>query len=76
MHLLRGARAGRHGADDAAHDRWRQAAGDWKRRDGFKVGNTAYVTLLDRAGRVAWRHAGPADDGAWSALEKALAALR
>jgi hypothetical protein len=31
----------------------------WKSRLGFRGPDDAYLVLLDRAGRVAWRHAGP-----------------
>ena len=31
----------------------------WKSRLGFRGPDDAYIVLLDRAGRVAWRHAGP-----------------
>ena len=33
--------------------------GEWKLRLGFREPDDAYLLLLDRAGRVAWRHAGP-----------------
>jgi hypothetical protein len=35
------------------------AASEWKRRLGFRGPDDAYLVLLDREGRVAWRHAGP-----------------
>ena len=53
-----------------------QGAGDWKRRVGFKVGDAAYLILLDRRGRVAWRYAGHLDETAWDSLAQALAAAR
>jgi hypothetical protein len=34
-------------------------AGDWKLRLGFREADDAYLLLLDRSGRVVWRHAGP-----------------
>ena len=34
-------------------------AGEWKLRLGFREPDDAYLLLLDRAGRVVWRHAGP-----------------
>jgi hypothetical protein len=34
-------------------------ASEWKSRLGFREPDDAYLLLLDRAGRVAWRHAGP-----------------
>ena len=34
-------------------------ASEWKLRLGFREPDDAYLLLLDRAGRVVWRHAGP-----------------
>ena len=34
-------------------------AAEWKLRLGFREPRDAYLLLLDRAGRVAWRHDGP-----------------
>jgi len=34
-------------------------ASDWKLRLGFREPDDAYLLLLDRAGRIVWRHAGP-----------------
>jgi hypothetical protein len=35
------------------------AAGEWKRRLGFREPDAAYLLLLDRGGRVVWSHGGP-----------------
>jgi hypothetical protein len=35
------------------------AAGEWRSRLGFREPDGAYLLLLDREGRVVWRHAGP-----------------
>ena len=40
----------------------------WKRRVGFAELDTAYLILLDRTGRVAWRHQGAFEDRAFQAL--------
>ncbi len=32
---------------------------EWKLRLGFQEQDDAYLVLLDREGRAAWRHAGP-----------------
>ena len=34
-------------------------ASEWKLRLGFREADDAYLLLLDRAGHVVWRHAGP-----------------
>ena len=34
-------------------------ASEWKLRLGFREPDDAYLVLLDRTGRVVWRHAGP-----------------
>jgi len=34
-------------------------ANEWKLRLGFREADDAYLLLLDRSGRVVWRHAGP-----------------
>lgn len=53
-----------------------EGASDWKRRVGFKAGDTAHLMLLDRSGRVVWRHAGHLDEPAWESLARTLAAAR
>jgi hypothetical protein len=49
-------------------------ASDWKER--LAVGDTdaAYLILLDRAGRVRWRHSGPFAESAWPELKEATEA--
>jgi hypothetical protein len=41
----------------------------WKKRLGFAAPDAAYLVLLDRAGRVAWRYQGPFDETASRALD-------
>ncbi len=41
---------------------------EWKPRVGFDNPNAAYLILLDRDGRIAWRHAGVWDEQASTAL--------
>lgn len=48
----------------------------WKRRVGFSAPNVAYVLLVDRAGRLAWRARGPFDDGAFRELVARIRQLR
>jgi hypothetical protein len=48
------------------------ALDEWKKRIEFRAPEDAYVVLLDRDGRVAWRHAGPCEDGAWDALDRVM----
>ncbi len=43
-------------------------AGDWKRRVGYSEHDVAYLLLLDRAGRVAWRAHGPFEEAAYQEL--------
>ena len=40
----------------------------WKRRLGFTGADDAYLLLLDRSGRVAWRHGGPFREEEYAAL--------
>jgi len=50
-----------------------RGADAWKRRVGFGDPNAAYVILLDRSGRVAWRYAGDPDEQAFHALATEIA---
>jgi hypothetical protein len=45
-----------------------RGADSWKRRVGFVEPDAAYLILLDRTGRVAWRHQGAFEDRAFQAL--------
>jgi hypothetical protein len=52
----------RRGTPKALHDHVITVYGgasEWKSRLGFREPDDAYLVLLDRAGRVVWRHAGP-----------------
>ena len=40
----------------------------WKQRLGVKAEDFAYLVLLDRKGKVAWRHAGPFEETSYEAL--------
>ena len=48
----------------------------WKPAIGWKGPDVAYVVLLDRAGKIAWRGVGPYSDAAASALEAEVSRLR
>ena len=43
-------------------------ASEWKLRLGFREPDDAYLVLLDRAGRIVWRHAGPFRDEDYTLL--------
>jgi hypothetical protein len=45
-----------------------RGADSWKRRVGFAEPDAAYLILLDRTGKVAWRHQGTFDDRAFQGL--------
>ena len=51
-------------------------AGDWKRRVGFSEPDVAYLLLLDRAGRLAFRARGPFDEDGYRALAGKVLQLR
>lgn len=40
----------------------------WKRRLGFKAEDSAYLVIVDRTGKIAWRHAGPFEETAYRNL--------
>jgi len=50
-------------------------AGNWKQRVGFKDPTAAYLMLIDRHGRVAWRSAGNLDEQRYSALSSEVSRL-
>jgi len=47
----------------------------WKQRVGFGDPKAAYLILLDRSGRVAWRYAGGLDKEAYEALSSEVSRL-
>ena len=47
---------------------------DWKDRLGVADTDLAYLLLLDRDGKVRWRHAGQFDESVWPALKDATEA--
>ena len=47
----------------------------WKRRLSFTEPDVAYLILLDRTGKVAWRHQGGFEDGAFRALSRKTSEL-
>jgi hypothetical protein len=47
----------------------------WKQRVGFRDPKAAYLTLLDRNGRVAWRFAGCFEQPAYDALSSEVSRL-
>jgi hypothetical protein len=47
----------------------------WKRRVGFGDPHAAYLILLDRTGKVAWRYAGAYDERAYRALAAKVSEL-
>jgi hypothetical protein len=50
---------------------------EWKERMGARDSDLAYLLLLDRTGRVCWRHAGAFAENTWPELKEAAeAALR
>ena len=46
--------------------------GAWKQRVGFKDANAAYLILIDRNGKVAWRHRGGLDEQAYKLLSSTV----
>jgi hypothetical protein len=48
----------------------------WKQRVGFRDPAAAYLVLLDKTGKVAWRHAGTLDDRTYETLATEVAKLR
>ena len=44
----------------------------WKRRVRFVEPDAAYLILLDRTGKVAWRHQGAFEDSAFQALSRKI----
>jgi hypothetical protein len=48
---------------------------DWKERLAVDDTDLAYLLLLDREGRVRWRHAGAFDEKMWPELKEATAAV-
>lgn len=49
-------------------------ASEWKDRLGVQDNDIAYLLLLDREGKVRWRHAGLFDESLWSELKAAAEA--
>lgn len=49
-------------------------ASGWKERFGAADSDAAYLLLLDRDGRVRWRHAGAFEENAWPQLKEATEA--
>ena len=49
-------------------------ASEWKDRLGVQDTDLAYLLLLDREGRVRWRHAGLFDESLWPELKEATEA--
>lgn len=47
----------------------------WKKRVGFVDPDTAYLILLDRTGKVAWRHYGACEDHAYETLSRKISEL-
>jgi hypothetical protein len=47
----------------------------WKQRVRFVDQDVAYLILLDRTGKVAWRHQGAFEDGAFQALSRKTSEL-
>jgi hypothetical protein len=47
-------------------------ASEWKSRAGFHEPDDAYLLLLDRAGRIVWRHAGPFREADYALLAAAV----
>lgn len=47
----------------------------WKQRAGFQEPNAAYLILLDRNHKVAWRHAGVFADEPYAALSSKVSSL-
>jgi hypothetical protein len=47
----------------------------WKRRVRFVEPDAAYLILLDRTGKVAWRHQGAFEGGAFHALSRKMSEL-
>jgi len=61
----------RHGTPAADHENVITVYGGtklWKQRLGFKAEDSAYLVLIDRNGKVVWRHAGPFDETSYRAL--------
>lgn len=47
----------------------------WKRAVEFHDPNTAYLILLNRSGKVAWRHSGAFEEGAFAELSEKVGEL-
>jgi len=47
----------------------------WKQRVGFKDPNAAYLILIDRSGKVAWRYAGAFGEDPYKALSSNISSL-
>jgi hypothetical protein len=47
------------------------SASEWKERLGVEDTDLAYLLLLDREGRVRWRHAGLFEESVWPELKEA-----
>ncbi len=47
----------------------------WKKRVRFVDPDSAYLILLDRMGKVAWRHQGAYEDGAFQTLSRKISEL-
>jgi hypothetical protein len=50
-------------------------ADTWKRRVRFSDSDAAYLILLDRTGKVAWRHQGAFDEAVFQALSRKTSEL-
>jgi hypothetical protein len=49
-------------------------ASEWKDRLGVEDTDLAYLLLLDREGKIRWRHAGVFDENVWPGLKEATEA--
>lgn len=69
----------RKGTPEAERDRvllvW-EASDEWKERLQYVDGDTAYLVVVGRDGRVAWRGAGAPDAARWQEVVAALHAAR
>jgi hypothetical protein len=66
----------RRGTPKADHDKVITVYGGsgWKERLGAEDSDTAYLLLLDRDGRVRWRHTGAFEESVWPQLKEATEA--
>ena len=47
----------------------------WKQRLGFKDSKDAYLVVLDKTGKVAWKHAGPLNEAVYKTMEEFIGRL-